>query len=269
MRIEARFTNSLNVSAIHFHCTMCGQCCKNHSLPLTLTEAIRWLEDGGDLALFCEAVPWHSDPPPENLRAAHQEKRSFAVACGSSNVRVTVIFVGVISGACMHLGADLKCGIYERRPLVCRIYPAEISPFIQLNKAAKACPPESWSDEQPLLMTDGMVADPHLRDLIERSRQTDRDEAARKAVLCVDLGISAAAVADEGFVAHEPERESFLKALRKMRDGDTHLEPGRAWRLYSREPATLQTLAAQGMQIYNQKSAEDRFVWIHAPRTTA
>jgi Fe-S-cluster containining protein len=248
---------------------MCGQCCKNHSLPLTLTEAIRWLEDGGDLALFCEAVPWDSEPPPENLRAAHQKKRSFPVACGSSSVRVTVIFVGVISGSCMHLGEDLKCGIYERRPLVCRIYPAEISPFIQLNIAAKSCPPECWSDQQPLLVVDGIAVDPHLRDLIERSRQTDRDEAARKGILCSDLGISTAAVSDEGFVGHEPERELLLKALRKVRDTEPHVQLTQTWRLYSREPATLERLAAQGMELASEKRADDRFVWIHAPRPVA
>ena len=40
----------------------------------------------------------------------------------------------------MNLGEDMKCKIYERRPLVCRIYPAEMSPLITFDMLRKALP---------------------------------------------------------------------------------------------------------------------------------
>ncbi len=129
---------------IKFSCTMCGRCCYNHSIPLTVDEAISWLEDDGEVHVYCEADLWPREPPREDLRAAHRKRRSFAAFSGSSRVRVTALLVAIVSGPCKNLGEDLKCRIYERRPLVCRIYPAEVNPFIQLNAASKACPPEAW-----------------------------------------------------------------------------------------------------------------------------
>jgi hypothetical protein len=231
-----------------------------------MSEAIAWLEDGGNLALFCEAKPWGVEPPPEDLRSAHQKKRSFAVLCGTSAARVTAILVGVISGACQHLGEDLKCGIYERRPLVCRIYPAEISPFIQLNTSRKSCPPEAWISDT-ILLSKGRLVDPHLQNLVEKSRQTDRDEALQKGLLCSDLNINVAAIADEGFVAHEPDRKTFLEALRRACSANPNTShEQRPWRLYSREPATLQSLQASGLDTISEKRPEDPFTLLHARR---
>src|SRR3989344_6361308 len=31
-------------------------------------------------------------------------------------------------GSCLHLTADKKCGIYEKRPIICRLYPLYINP---------------------------------------------------------------------------------------------------------------------------------------------
>jgi Fe-S-cluster containining protein len=244
---------------------MCGRCCHNHSLPLTIDEAIDWLEDGGNLAVFCEALPWSGEPSPEDFRSIHQKNRSFAVSCGASTAFVTAILVAVISGACKNLGEDSKCRIYERRPLVCRIYPAEISPFIQLNTKAKACPPESWLSDN-ILLSDGAVVDPNLQSLIEMSRRTDYREALQKGSLCRDLNIDVAAIKDEGFVAHEPNREALLNALRRVRTaGPWMLSCDRPWRLYSSAPQTLKSLQADGMQTISEKSAEDRFIFLHAP----
>jgi Fe-S-cluster containining protein len=247
---------------------MCGQCCHNHSLPLTLAEAISWLEDNGNLAIFCEAMPWAPEPSPHDLRATHQRKRSFAVSCGSSSARVTAILVAVVSGACKNLGEDSRCRIYESRPLVCRIYPAEISPFIQLNTSAKACPPEAWVSDTAFL-SDGSVVDLGLQSLIEKSRQTDRDDALQKGILCSDLNIDVAAITDEGFVAHEPDRKTLLDALRRARAADRRtLSADRPWRLYSRVPKTLASLKASGMETLFEKGPEESFTFLHAPQPT-
>lgn len=244
---------------------MCGRCCHNHSLPLTLDEAIAWLEDGGKVVIFCEAVPCCEEPSQNDPCTVHQKNRSFPVSCGASNAFVIAILVAVVSGACKNLGEDSKCRIYERRPLVCRIYPAEISPFIQLNINAKACPPESWLSDK-VLLSDGAVIDPDLQSLIERSRQTDYREAHRKGMLCHDLNLDVAAVKNEGFVAHEPDCATLLHALRKARNADPATLPdNRPWRLFSNASQTLESLQAKGMAIVSEKSADDRFIYLHAP----
>jgi Fe-S-cluster containining protein len=240
------------MSEIKFSCTMCGRCCQNHSIPLTLDEAICWLEDGGKVGIFCEADLWLSEPPKENLRAAHRRKRSFAVSCGSSRARVTAIFVAITSGACKNLDEDLKCRIYERRPLVCRIYPAEISPFIQLNPASKACPPEAWGSGNAL------IADVQL--LVEKSRQVDRNDVPQKELLCGYLGIDVAAVAGEGFVTYEPDRGTFLNMLRRARLADPEIPGnGRAWRLYSPSLTTTESLRSAGVEMIMKKRPDDTY----------
>jgi Fe-S-cluster containining protein len=233
---------------------------------LTIVEAMDWLDDGGNLAIFCEARPWPSSNPPIDPRSGHQQKRSFAVPCGSSEARITAILVGIVSGPCMNLGADLKCRIYARRPMVCRIYPAEISPFVQFSPAAKACPPEAWQSEQ-LLLIDGQPVDPALQSLIEKSRQTDRAEASQKSLLCRDLAICVAGINDEGYVAHEPNRVVLREALRRAttaRPTTQHLQP--PWRLYSRELSTLASLNEAGFETLSDKGPQDTFTFLHAPR---
>jgi Fe-S-cluster containining protein len=110
---------------------------------LTAAEAVEWLTDGHQVQLICDASPWPEEPPADDHNAAHRRRRSFAVMSGSMPARVVVILVANLAGACPNLMADMRCGIYERRPLVCRIYPAEINPFVQLEPQKKACPPEA------------------------------------------------------------------------------------------------------------------------------
>ena len=135
---------------IHFSCTQCGKCCRDTKIPLTVAEAINWLKRGDEVQLLCEASPWlgalDSDP-----RAAHFKRRSFAVMSGSMPTRVVVMLVANVVGACPNLLADRRCGIYEDRPLVCRIYVRQKSmyPFIALKRENKACPPEAWTKGSP------------------------------------------------------------------------------------------------------------------------
>ena len=83
---------------MHFNCTRCGRCCRDTKIPLTVSEAINWLERGDEVQLLCEASPW-----PEALdgepRAAHFKRRSFAVMSGSMPTRVVVMLVANVVGA--------------------------------------------------------------------------------------------------------------------------------------------------------------------------
>jgi hypothetical protein len=97
---------------------------------------------------------------------------------GTIPIRVSVILAAGFEGACPHLRPDMRCGNYDARPRVCRIYPAEISPNVALAPANKACPPETWSDDQPILMREGAPADRDLasliRDIVRRRGLTSR-----------------------------------------------------------------------------------------------
>ncbi|WP_338000302.1 hypothetical protein [Burkholderia gladioli] len=42
---------------VHFSCTMCGRCCHDLRLPLSIDEALAWLARGGEVQLFCDAIP--------------------------------------------------------------------------------------------------------------------------------------------------------------------------------------------------------------------
>jgi Fe-S-cluster containining protein len=247
------------MSDVTFGCTMCGRCCHNHNLPLTLDEAIAWLEDGGKVAVLAEAVGWPGEPPPDNARAARRRRRSFAVPCGNSQIRVTIVLVAVVSGRCRNLGADHKCRIYERRPLVCRIYPAEIDPFIELRAAGKLCSPDAWQSG-PTLMSDGKLVDDATRALIEQSRQADEFDALRKKRLCRLLGIGVAAVAGEGFVVHERDQELLLEALCAARAANTDEPPVETdWRMYTPSRTTADAIHGIGLVALSRQSPDDGF----------
>jgi Fe-S-cluster containining protein len=173
---------------------------------------------------------------------------------------VTAIFAAFVSGACQNLGEDLKCRIYERRPLVCRIYPAEISPFIQLNIAAKSCPPEAWQSGAPLI-------DPNIQRLVEESRQTDRDDVPQKQMVCRELNMNVAAWADEGYAAYRPEGQTLLNALLRARSATANIQQEPTdWRLYSPSAARLELLRAEGMGIVEEKLPEDAYSFLNAAR---
>ena len=249
--------------SIRFSCTKCGHCCHNLNLPLTWNEAIAWLEEGGKVDIYCEADLWPSEPSAEDLRAAHRKRRSFQAACGATHVRITAIFVAAISGACKNLTSEMTCGIYDRRPLVCRIYPAEINPFIQLNPANKACPSEAWGSGEILTIA-GKVTDPSIQALIEKSRQTDQDEAPQKDLLCRHLGLNVAALHRDGFIKYTPEPKTLLDGLHRMRGATLKSAgDGAPWRLYSPRTQTRELLRANGAELAVARP-EDRYCFLAA-----
>ena len=241
---------------IDFGCTMCGNCCHDLRLPLTVAEALAWLGRGNEVQILCEALPWPEEPAADNLQAAHKRRRSFAAMSGSLATRVVVILTGAFAGACPNLQADMRCRIYEERPFVCRIYPAEINPFIQLEPANKGCPPEAWTPGLAPLMRAGQLVDATTVDLIARSRAADAADVPVKQRLCALLGIDVAALANEGFVVHSPSREALLAALREVSavvgSGDASAEdasPSAAapvWRFVSNRRATVDALVSVG-----------------------
>jgi Fe-S-cluster containining protein len=232
-------------SEVRFACTQCGNCCRNLKLPLTVAESLRWIDDGNDLQVICEAVPWPTQPPPDDEKAAHRRRRSFAAVSGSVPTQVAVILAGNFVGDCPNLGKDMRCGIYQRRPLVCRIYPAEINPFIRLEPTNKACPPEAWAANGPVLQRNGRVEDEVVRADIALARQNGALDVPIKARLCAALKINAAALVDEGFVVYSPDRAALLHEITRAAQTGSDI-PESSWIFISNQSATVASIASIG-----------------------
>jgi len=231
---------------LNFECTMCGKCCHDLKLPLSVNEALVWLERGDDVQFLCEAVPWPDEPAEDNLLAQHKRRRSFAASSGAMPVRIVVVIAAAFEGACPHLLPNLSCGVYEERPNVCRIYPAEVNPFIELNPQQKACPPEAWAPDKPLLMRAHRIVDVQTAALIDKSRTADAGDTGTKALACAHLGIDTAALANEGLTIYSPPREQSIAALKLARKtGDaTVFVPD--WKVASNRRETVETLTSIG-----------------------
>jgi Fe-S-cluster containining protein len=189
-----------------FNCTACGQCCHNLKLPLGMDEAVDWLRRGGRVQVICEAIPWVAEPDAADAVAAHKRSISFAAMSGQLPIRVLVYLVASFDGPCPQLGAHNMCGIYAHRPLTCRIYPAEVNPFVATNPTLKACPPDAWQGAVPL-MTDTLHAD------VQAFRWRAQAEVARKAWVCAQLGIQSSAISNQGYAIHSPDPGHLLRAL--------------------------------------------------------
>jgi Fe-S-cluster containining protein len=231
---------------IHFSCTACGKCCHDLKLPLTVAEAAWWLADGNDVQVICEAVPWPTEPRADDLKAAHKRRRSFATMSGSLPTRVIVILAAGFAGACPYLRANMQCSVYSHRPLICRTYPAEINPFIELVPANKACPPEAWTTDRPLLQRAGRMTDNAVRDSIQQSRDADSRDVETKRRLCEALQLDCAAMANEGFVVYSPGRAQLLAELMRLADHLDSATPPAAWRFISNQAATVDALVSLG-----------------------
>ena len=246
---------------LHFACTQCGKCCRDTKVPLTVAEAIKWLHRGDEVQVLCEASPW-----PEALdgepRAAHFKRRSFAVMSGSMPARVVVMLVANVVGACPNLRSDLRCPIYEDRPLVCRIYPAEINPLIALKPANKACPPEAWTQDRPLLQRGGVLTDSAISRDIEMSRTADVLDAGVKSRLCLALNLAHTALVHEAVLVYSPTAQTLLSALSFATATVTasasaiRPEPAPQWRFVSDQQETLETLVKSGGSALHMHDAE-------------
>ncbi|MDY7535316.1 YkgJ family cysteine cluster protein [Pseudomonas sp. Bout1] len=195
----------------HFSCVGCGKCCTDHHVPLTLEEARSWAADGGNVIVLVEGFLGTGLGLPE-LQREHAQRRSAIVPSGTTEAYVAITFAAYNAGRCRNLDEDDRCRIYERRPLVCRIYPMEINPHIPLNPGAKDCPPESW-EQGPALIVGGELMDKELAGLISRSRQADRDDIQAKEAVCGLLGIRTTALKGDGFTAYLPDMGLFAQAI--------------------------------------------------------
>jgi Fe-S-cluster containining protein len=246
---------------------MCGRCCHDLRLPLAVHEALDWIARGGEVQLFCDAIVWPQEPQQTDLLAQHRKRRSFAAHSGTLPVRVSVTLVAAFAGPCPNLRPDMSCGAYDRRPRVCRIYPAEVNPFVKLDPAAKACPADAWSVAGPVLMHAGQIASADTAALIAQSHEADERDRVAKTHLCALLGYDTAALANEGFAVYAPSRDRLGAALRAARDSGAQIEDlqprsSHPWHIITNRSTSLATLQSIGA---NARQAENRFRAADAP----
>lgn len=226
---------------IHFDCTQCGRCCHNLKLPMSVEEAIRWAGKGHQVQLLIEAAPAFEEPAetsPERFRY----ERSFPAVSGTIPIRVNAILVAAFEGACPHLRPDMRCGNYEERPRVCRIYPAEISPNITLSPSSKMCPTEAWSEDLPILLENGAIVDPALAMLIDAHRVATLADVSIKAYACHVLDIATTAFANEGYAVQSPEPARLVEVLTAALRANPEFSEPTQWSFLTNRRATLNML---------------------------
>ena len=244
-----------------FSCVGCGKCCTDHHVPLTLAEARMWAADGGQVIVLVEAFLGNGLGLPAQQRE-HAERRSLVVRSGNTDAHVAITFAAYNVGRCRNLDEDNLCRIYERRPLVCRIYPAEINPHIPLDPIAKDCPPESWQ-QGPLLIAGGELVDQELVELIQRSRQADRDDIRTKDAICAALGIRTTALKGDGFTAYLPEMSAFAAVIDQV-TAQPLSEASSEWVFHLSGDDVAGQLLAAGAQVVTEPAQTYAFISLRA-----
>lgn len=220
-----------------------------------------WAADGGQVIVLVEAFLGNGLGLPMQQRE-HAERRSVRVRSGSTDAHVAITFAAYNVGPCRNLDEDKLCRIYERRPLVCRIYPAEINPHIPLNPAAKDCPPESW-EQGPLLIAGSELVDQELIELIQRSRQADRDDIQTKDAICALLGIRTTALKGDGFTAYLPNMSAFAAVMDQVSEQLSTNAPSEWLFHLSGEDVAGQVVAA-GAQVVAEPAQTYAFISLRA-----
>ncbi|WP_392891147.1 YkgJ family cysteine cluster protein [Pseudomonas migulae] len=244
-----------------FSCVGCGKCCNDHHVPLTLAEARMWAADGGQVIVLVEGFLGNGLGLPVQQRE-HAERRSVAVQSGASEAYVAITFAAYNVGPCRNLDEDNLCRIYERRPLVCRIYPMEINPHIPLNPAIKECPPESW-EKGPDLIIGGELVDQELAGLIQRSRQADRDDIRTKDAICALLGIRTTALKGDGFTAYLPDMSAFAAVIDQVAQQPLAVS-GSDWQFHVSGDDIAGQVLASGAQVTTEPALNYAFISLRA-----
>lgn len=160
--------------------------------------------------------------------------------------RVVAMLVADVTGPCPNLLPDFRCGIYGERPLVCRIYPAEVNPLIELNPATKLCPPEAWAADQPILQSNDGALSAVTQGDIRRSRAADALDASVKIRLCAALKVADAGLVHESVLVYSPPREALRAALAIAVAAEDVIAAPTPWRFVSDRPETIKDLEANG-----------------------
>jgi len=233
---------------VNFNCVGCGACCRGRYVPLTLGEAEAWLRRGHRVSILLEAFAIDEEQG-DPARYRHNASRGARVKSGNLDICVIAIFVADAMSGCPNLGEGNACQIYDQRPLVCRIYPMEVNPFVAFRIDQKDCPPEAWetSQENEVIQPDGQLV-PSIEQLVEASRRADQTDALAKVLICEELDIGITAWKGSGYVVHTPGADDLMAAIRRV--SAQQQSSGKQWFVRVHEQTLADKLRDMQAQLY-------------------
>ena len=224
-----------------FDCTQCGRCCHDLRLTLSVAEARVWAARGHQVDLLVEAWAWPEDMVTGDAATQWRRDTTFAVQIGDVPFRVNLRLVASHVGACPHLLADMRCGNYEARPRICRIYPLESRPFEAMVPERRKCPPEAWDAALPVLERGGVIADDQAAAVVVAHRAAMVADVPLKASLVKVMGLSETAMAGEGLAVYNVAPAVLVEALDVAVRGAPEKAP--PWSIVTNREATRAMLA--------------------------
>jgi hydrogenase maturation factor len=82
---------------------------------------------------------------------------------------------------------------------------------------------------------------------VQQSRRANQLEAPLRTQICLELGLSTAALANEGFLIHAPESDALLAALQRIQAAPASPDAATAeWVFVSNRTETVETLLSVG-----------------------
>ena len=231
---------------LHFECTQCGKCCHGLRLTLSVDEAIAWAGNGHCVQILTEALPCHAGDAGDTALAGYDKARSFPAVSGEMPLRIAAVLVAFHENACPHLRPDMRCGNYAARPRICRIYPLESRPFMNVSPERRLCPPEAWASSHPRLLRGDTIADLDSAKIVAEHRRTLTDDVAVVAAACAALNISEAAFANEGFAVHQPTGRCLSAELKRAKNAQGNTQTLKPWTIVTNRESTRSLLVEAG-----------------------
>ncbi|MDE2340596.1 MAG: YkgJ family cysteine cluster protein [Alphaproteobacteria bacterium] len=225
-------------------------------IPLSVDEALDWSARGNRVQILVEAWPLPDTGSSEDANSVHDMNRSFAGNSGTVRLRIFTTLVARHEGACPHLRADKRCGIYHDRPRICRIYPRECRPLAEMNPALKACPPEAWTSEEVPEILPMQSDTQQARAIAVAHRQASYANVPVLVRACARLEIVSAGFAGEGFAVYEPPAGQLADALCETGSSSRH-DPVQHWSLLTNQRSTHDLLKSAGCSTRLVKQGAD------------
>lgn len=239
-----RFTSEMEIP---FDCTLCGRCCHDLRLTLSVDEAKVWAAKGHQVDLLAEGWAWPDDTDETDPAIQWRKATTIAAMVGDVPFRINLRLVARHEGPCPHLLPNMACGNYAARPRICRIYPLEGHPFEAMVPEKRRCPPEAWGPYLPVLERDGEPATSQTAAILNDHRQAMASDLPLKARLAAALDFTEAALAGEGLASCEPTPAAFLAALNTSER--TEETPPADWSIVTNRETTRAMLADLGCPV--------------------
>jgi Fe-S-cluster containining protein len=214
-----------------------------------LDEAVVWAKRGHGVEILVKGgLCPRPDYEAESL-VGYIMDRSLTVAAGQGCLAVQPVVAAAVEERCPNLGDNNRCAIYEERPRVCRIYPAEINPFTPFSNESKRCPPESWDEGHGVFVAEGGAYEAEYAKTIAAARRAALDDMKYLPRLCSLLSIDRCALATEGFVAYKIAPDRFLEAIQQALNSaeETLANSNEQYMVLSNQKKSLAALSSMGI----------------------